>query len=383
MGSTANVLCSRERSEPPEVERTERKAASSRDPIREVGVHPIGGVMTPAELRVAIGRLPRLPLTHRPTSLEFLPRLSESLRGPRIWVKRDDCTGLAFGGNKTRHNEFIFGEAVAHGVDTVVWGAGVQSNNCRQTAAACAKAGLACQLVLSTHGMTGEPVVQGNLLLDKLLGANVRFVDDEIGPALDAQMDALAESYRREGRKVFCWTDPNVKPLAAVGYVECLIEMIEQSALTDITIDALYVSSAGSTGAGLVLAGKALNVTFPIINICPINWPWETDEYIAQIANGAAERLKIATRVSADDVRLTHDYIAPGYGKVSPGSLDAIRRFGRTEGLLLDPIYSGKAAAALIADVQREMVRPEQNVVLLHTGGTPALFAYAGELTDE
>ncbi len=297
-------------------------------------------------------------------------------------MKRDDCTGLAFGGNKTRHNEFIFGEAVARRVDTIVWGAGVQSNNCRQTAAACAKAGLECQLVLSTHGMAGEPVVQGNLLLDKLVGAHVRFVEDQIGLALDARMDAIAESYRREGPNVFCWTDPSVKPLAAVGYAECLVEIVEQCAAADIAIDALYVSSAGSTGAGIVLAGKAVNLSFPIINVCPIDWPWDTREYIAEIANGAAERLRIATRVTADDVRLTHDHIAPGYGKVSPGSLDAIHRFGRTEGLLLDPIYSGKAAAALLVDIQNGTFRSGQNVVLIHTGGTPALFAYAAELAD-
>jgi 1-aminocyclopropane-1-carboxylate deaminase/D-cysteine desulfhydrase-like pyridoxal-dependent ACC family enzyme len=339
--------------------------------------------MTPAELRDAIDGLSRLPITHRPTPLEPLPRLSESLNGPRIWIKRDDCTGLAFGGNKTRHNEFVFGEAVARGVDTVVWGAGVQSNNCRQTAAACAKAGLECQLVLSTQGTIGEPVVQGNLLLDHLVGAQVRFVEDQIGPALDARMEGIAEGYRREGRRVFCWTDHCVKPLAAVGYVECLVEIVEQSEAANIAIDALYVSSAGSTGAGLVLAGKALGVAFPIINICPIDWPWDTREYIAEIANGAAERLQIATRVSANEIRLTHDYIAPGYGKVSPGSLDAIRRFGRTEGLLLDPIYSGKAAAALIADVQSGTYGARQNIVLVHTGGTPALFAYAAELAGE
>jgi 1-aminocyclopropane-1-carboxylate deaminase/D-cysteine desulfhydrase-like pyridoxal-dependent ACC family enzyme len=340
----------------------------------------MGLFMTCDELRAAINRLPRLPITHRPTPLEAAPRFSQALGGPAVWLKRDDCTGLALGGNKTRHNEFVFGEAVARGADTVVWGAGVQSNNCRQTAAACAKAGLECRLVLSTHGLAGEPVVQGNLLLDLLMGAAVELVPEEIGPALDARMDAVVAKLRAEGRRVFCWTDPAVKPLAAVGYAECLIEAVEQAEAACIAIDAVYVSSAGSTGAGLALAAKALGVKFPVINVCPMDWPWDTRAYIAGIANGAAERLGIGTRLAHEDVILTFDHIAPGYGKVSPGSLEAIRLLGRTEGVLLDPIYSGKAAAGLVADVRAGRFTAGQNAVLIHTGGTPALFAYAEEL---
>lgn len=343
--------------------------------------------MSPAELRAAIDRLPRLPLTHRPTPFEPAPRFSQALSngtgaGPAVWLKRDDCTGLALGGNKTRHNEFIFGEALRRQAHTVVWGAGVQSNNCRQTAAACAKAGLACHLVLSTQGTTGTPAVQGNLLLDLLVGATVEFVPDEIGLPLNARMDVVADRFRQEGRRVFCWTDPCVLALAAVGYAECLVEVVEQAASAGTTIDAVYVSSAGSTGAGLVLAAKALGVNFPIINVCPIQWPWDTQAAIARIANEAAERLGIDTRVSPEDVTLTHDHIAPGYGKVSPGSREAIRLLGRTEGVLLDPIYSGKAAAGLIADVRAGRFRADQNVALIHTGGLPALFAYAAELAS-
>jgi 1-aminocyclopropane-1-carboxylate deaminase/D-cysteine desulfhydrase-like pyridoxal-dependent ACC family enzyme len=336
--------------------------------------------MSPSNLRTAINRLPRLPLAHRPTPFEAAPRFSQALGGPAVWLKRDDCTGLAFGGNKTRHNEFVFGEAIRHGADAVVWGAGVQSNNCRQTAAACAKAGLPCHLVLSTHGMQAPPVVQGNLLLDLLVGATVEFVPDEIGPALNARMDAVADRLRREGKRVFCWTDPFVLPLTSIGYVECLVEIVEQAAATGVAIDAVYVSSAGSTGAGLTLAAKALGVQFPVVNVCPIQWPWDTRAAVAGIANDAAARLGIETRLIPEDVNLTFDHIAPGYGKVSPGSLEAIRLLGRTEGVLLDPIYSGKAAAGLIADVRNGRFPSDQNVVLIHTGGTPALFAYAVEL---
>ena len=340
--------------------------------------------MTTVELRAAIDRLPRLPLTHRPTPLEHAPRFAQAIRddGPAVWLKRDDCTGLAFGGNKTRHDEFVFGEAVARGVETVVWGAGVQSNNCRQTAAACAKAGLACHLVLSTHGMTTPPVVQGNLLLDLLLGATVEFVPDEIGPALDARMDAVADRFRNDGRKVFCWTDPCVKPLAAVGYVECLAEIVEQAKAADFSPDAVYVSSAGSTGAGLAIAAKALGISFPVVNICPMDWPWDTRTYIAEIGNAAAGRLGIDVRLTPADIVLTFDHVSPGYGRVSPGSVEAIRLLGRTEGVLLDPIYSGKAAAGMIADLRSERPGPPRNVVLIHTGGGPALFAHASELAE-
>jgi L-cysteate sulfo-lyase len=239
---------------------------------------------------------------------------------------------------------------------------------------------LEVHLLLSTHGMTGEPVAQGNLLLDLLMGASVEFVPDQIGPPLNARMDVKAEMFRREGRNVFCWTDPCVLPLAAVGYVECLVEVVEQAEAASAPIGAVYVSSAGSTGAGLALAAKALGVTFPVINVCPMDWPWDTQESLARIANDAAARLGIDTRLIRDDVTVTFDHLAPGYGKVSPGSLEAIGLLGRTEGVLLDPIYSGKAAAGLIADVRAGRLAKDRNVVLIHTGGTPALFAHAPEL---
>jgi 1-aminocyclopropane-1-carboxylate deaminase/D-cysteine desulfhydrase-like pyridoxal-dependent ACC family enzyme len=188
---------------------------------------PTAPLLTPADVTAAAGRLPRVPLAHLPTPLEELPRFSRTVGGGvRIFIKRDDCTGLLLGGNKARHNEFLMGDAVAHGCDVVVWGGGTQSNNCRQTAAACARLGLECHLYLSrAHGGT-EP--QGNLLLDYLVGAQVTFVDEPVGPALNGLIATKTEEQRRLGRKPYHWHPPRVVPRAAVSYAVCLAEIAGQ-----------------------------------------------------------------------------------------------------------------------------------------------------------
>ena len=332
-------------------------------------------------LREHIARLPRYSLGHLPTPLEFLPRFSQALGGPQVYIKRDDCTGLLLGGNKTRHNEFLLADALEQGADLFVWGAGVQSNNCRQTAAGCAKAGLDCHLVLGRGtGASGPVPVQGNLLLDHLVGASYEFVDAVIGDDLDRHINDRAAKYRRAGRKVYAWDKHRSKSLAAVSYIICLVEIVEQSAAAGFTPDAVYVCSAGSTGSGLAMGAAALGVSFPVHSICPLEWEWDTQEDMARIANEAAELIGIDTRLERDDIRISLDYIAPGYGKLSPGCLEAIALLGRTEGIALDPIYSGKAMAALIDHVRRGQFVPAQKVVFVHTGGTPALFAYAEEL---
>jgi 1-aminocyclopropane-1-carboxylate deaminase/D-cysteine desulfhydrase-like pyridoxal-dependent ACC family enzyme len=337
--------------------------------------------ISPAQLDQAIARLPRYQLAHLPTPLEFLPRFSRVLGGPRIFIKRDDCTGLAFGGNKARHNEFLLGAALEQGADMLVWGAGVQSNNCRQTAAACAKAGLDCTLLLGRgHAATEPDVLQGNLLLDHLVGAMVEIVDEPVGPALEALITARAAELKAAGRKVYAWDSQTVKPLAAVSYALCLAEIIEQAERMEFAPDALYVCSAGSTGAGLVLGKAALGQSLMIRNIAPIEWPWDTQADMARIAEEAAALLGLNLRFERSDIDVTFDYLGPGYGKVSPGCLEAMALLARTEGILLDPIYSGKALAGLIDHVRRGKLTAEQNVVFVHTGGTPAIFAYNTEL---
>lgn len=325
-----------------------------------------------------IERLPRFPLCHAPTPLEFVPRFSKALGGPRIYIKRDDCTGLACGGNKARHNEFLIGDALEKGADIVVWGAGVQSNNCRQTAAACAKAGLDCHLVLGRgKAADGPDHVQGNLLLDQLVGAVIDIVDEEIGPDLDRKIAEQADYYAQQGRRPYKWDPKIVKPLAAISYADCLAEILGQSEHDGWSPSAVYICSAGSTGAGVALGKAALGYPGSVRTIAPMDWPWDTRKDLAHIANRAAELLEIETRLTSADIDITFEHIAPGYGLVSAGCLEAISLMARTEGILLDPIYTGKAMAGLIQEVREGKLTAEDTVVFIHTGGTPALFAYA------
>jgi len=339
---------------------------------------------TSSELNDLLRRLPRVGLAHLPTPLEFLPRFSTALGGPRLWIKRDDCTGLAFGGNKARHNELIIADALEQGADTVVWGAGVQSNNCRQTAAACAKVGLACHLVLGRgKPADGPDPVQGNLLLDHLVGASIEIVDEAEGPAVDGKITAAAERLRGQGCKVYEREPKIVKPLAALSYVAAITELLEQTSRHDFTPDGLYLCSAGSTGAGVSLATAALGLRLAVQHITPIVWPWDTRAVMTQIANDAAERLEIETRLDASDMQVSEEYVGEGYGIPTPGCLEAIELLARTEGILLDPSYSGKSMAGLIDHIRQGRFTPDQNVVFIHTGGTPALFAYNEQLAGE
>lgn len=337
--------------------------------------------LSPAEFREAIDKLPRVRLAHLPTPLEELPRLRHQLgSSARIFIKRDDCTGLLMGGNKARHNEFLIGDALAEGCDLVIWGAGVQSNNCRQTAAACAKYGLECRLTLSRGHYNTEP--QGNLLLDYLVGAQVAFTDAEIGPELDAELAAQAEAARAEGRKPYVWHRPRVVPLAAISYALCVIEIVEQLAERNLQPAAIYVSSSGATGAGVTLGARVLGLTCPVRLICPMHWPWPIPAALANDANHAAERLGIPHRLSPEEIDADESFVAPGYGYPSPAGQEALRLLARSEAILLDPVYSAKAMAGMIADLRAERYSADSVVVFIHTGGVPAIFANPAGVLD-
>jgi len=330
--------------------------------------------LTTAELRAAVDKLPRARLAHLPTPLEEVPRFSAKIGGGvRVFVKRDDCTGLLLGGNKARHNEFLIGDAIDQGCDMFVWGAGIQSNNCRQTAAGCAKLGLECRLYLSRAHHKTEP--QGNLLLDYLVGAHVEFTHAAIGPELNALLASKADEYRRAGRKPYFWNPPRVVPLSAVSYALCVAEIAEQLTGMGLKPDALYVSSAGATGAGVALGKTLLGLNCPARLICPMHWPWDIPTRMADDANAAAERMGLPHRLTAKDIDADEGYVAPGYGLASPAGREALQLLATNEAILLDHVYTAKALAALIADVRAGKYPPGSVLVFIHTGGIPVIFA--------
>jgi 1-aminocyclopropane-1-carboxylate deaminase/D-cysteine desulfhydrase-like pyridoxal-dependent ACC family enzyme len=317
-------------------------------------------------------------LAHLPTPLEEAPRFAKRIGDARVLVKRDDCTGLYFGGNKVRHCEILLADAVSQGCDVVVWGAGVQSNNCRVTAAGCARLGLECRLYLSRT--TGDTAVQGNLLLDHLVGAKVELVDAAMGPSLYEVLDARAAELRAAGRKPYVWHPPRTVPLAAVSYVLAAAELAEDLREIGVEPSQVYVSSSGSTGAGLALGLKLLGLNWPVRSVGYIRWPWDVPERMAADANTAAEMLGVPHRLTATEIDYTDGQIGAEYGRLTAAGREATRLMATTEALLLDPVYTARAAAELIADVRSGRVPAGADVVFVHTGGSPAVFAQADEV---
>ena len=332
------------------------------------------------QLRQAAARLPRVPLAHLPTPLEEATRFARRLKGPRVFIKRDDCTGMCMGGNKTRHNEFLFGEALKQNADSLVWGAGVQSNNCRQTAAACNKLGLECHLYLTRA--THNDDIQGNLLLDHLMGAKVHIIDTPIGPGLDDLLLAEAKKLRAAGRRPFVWDRVTGRPIAAVSYALCLAEILDQARALGIGPTHVYAAAAGATGAGLAIGKAILGWPGKVRLLCPIRWPWDTPKDLAEVANATAALLGLPHRVTAADIDIRDDYMGPCYGAVTHGGREAMDLVARAEGILLDPVYTAKAMAGLIDDVRQARLGPKDQAVFIHTGGTPAIFAYRDELME-
>ncbi len=337
--------------------------------------HPI---LTTDQLRQQAARLPRIALAHLPTPLEEMPRFSSQIGGPPLFIKRDDCTGLLFGGNKTRHNEFLLAEALRQQADVVVWGAGVQSNNCRQTAAACNKLGLDCILYLSRAAHNDD--VQGNLLLDHLMGAQVHIIEEPMGPALDDLLLAKAAALKKAGRRPFVWDRITGRPLAAVSYALCLAEILDQLRERGLEPKTIYAAAAGATGGGLALGKAVLGWPGNIRLLCPIHWPWDTPADLAGIANACAGLLGLPHRLDASDIDVRTDYVGAGYGIVTPAGREAMNLVARCEGILLDPIYTAKAMAGLIDDVRRKRLGADETTVFVHTGGTIAVFAYRDEM---
>jgi 1-aminocyclopropane-1-carboxylate deaminase/D-cysteine desulfhydrase-like pyridoxal-dependent ACC family enzyme len=295
-----------------------------------------------------------------------------------VQIKRDDCTGMLMGGNKTRHNEFLLAEALRQKADVLVWGAGVQSNNCRQTAAACNKLGIECHLYLTRAAHNDD--IQGNLLLDHLMGARVYIIDAPMGPELDDLLLAKAQELQAAGRRPFVWDRISGRPIAAVSYALCLAEILDQARALGVEPTHVYAAAAGATGAGLALGKAILGWQGQVRLLCPIRWPWDTPADLADIANRTAKLLDLPHRLTAADIDIRTDYMGPRYGAVTEAGREAMALLASTEGILLDPVYTAKAMAGLIDDVRQGWLTADDRVVFIHTGGTPAVFAYRDEL---
>jgi L-cysteate sulfo-lyase len=320
----------------------------------------------------SLDEIPRVPLVLEPTPLHRLPRLSAALGGPQVWCKRDDLTRLALGGNKLRKLEFLLRDALDQNADTVITIGAAQSNHARLTAAAAAALGLRTVLVLD------GPIVgrgQGNLLLDDLVGAEVRFSSWETWEAATAALEQVAGELHAEGRRPYTIPMGGTNALGVLGYVIAAREIAQQAAGMGLHPRAvLCATSSCGTQAGLLLGKRLYKLPFDIIGISVGEPAARLIPTVARVANEAA-RLLEADPVPESAVTVLDDYIGPGYGKVDAATVTAIRAVASLEGILLDPVYTGKAMAGLI-DLVRQGRWEKEEIVFVHTGGVPALFAY-------
>jgi len=326
---------------------------------------------------VPLTDFPRLTLAHLPTALEPLPRLSDALGGPSIWVKRDDCTGLGGGGNKTRKLEYLLAAAREMGADTLITPGAVQSNHARQTAAAAAKLGMGCHLLLSDIEADTDRDYRGsgNILLDRIFHAHVhRFPSDT---DLDLAAEALADELRESGRVPYVIPTGGSNALGALGYVNCALEILEQTKHQQLSIHHLILASGSAgTQAGL-LAGLHLHGSkLAVLGICVSRSAEEQQRKVGLLCDETLELLHHKQPLPREAVRANGDYMGQGYGVPTRGMISAVALAARSEGLLLDPVYTGKAMAGLVDLANNGTFSADDNVLFLHTGGSPALFAY-------
>lgn len=330
------------------------------------------------EIRERLAQFPRIPLATLPTPLQPLPRMTEALGGPTLYIKRDDMTGLAFGGNKTRHLEFVMAEVLHEKPEVLVTGANIQSNWSRQSVAAAVKMGIPIVLVLRNSDMQE---IQGNVLLDVWMGAEVHFVNEPDMTMMEKHIDDMVTELRSQGKRAFkldSWS-----PLTAIAYVNMMVELQEQCEALGITPTRLWLAAAGPTQAGIVLGARLLDWNIRITGVAPLRWTnGPTPDLTAEIANQAAELLETDLRIAPNDVENLEQYIGAGYAIPSREGLEAMRLAARTDAILLDPVYTGKAMAGLIDHVQRGELTRDDTVIFLHTGGLPANFAYRDAILE-
>jgi len=350
---------------------------------------------TPDQLLEILDGIPRIPLAHLPTPLELLQGESLDPGRGRVWIKRDDQTGLAFGGNKARKLEHIMADVVGRGADSVVTWGGVQSNWCRQVAAAAAKARLRAVLVLL--GKPDQtPGVEGNLLLDHLFGADVRVLAPPEGKSflelenLRDLLDPVLASEAEAGRRPYLLPVGGSllegdlsAPLGALGYVRGFAELLEQARLAGFRPDAVVLATGSSgTQAGLMVGARLLAPSTRILGISVAGEAEAVSGYVKKVGDALMDFLGFPVGLDEDRIEVHDSYLAPGYGVLTPEVAHAIRMLARQDGILLDPVYTGKAMRGFLDLRNRGKLDAWKNIVFLHTGGTPALFPYGGGLMD-
>jgi D-cysteine desulfhydrase len=321
--------------------------------------------------------IPRLRFAHLPTPIEELPRLSEALGGPRLLIKRDDQTGLAFGGNKTRKLEFLVAEALEQGAKTLISGGALQSNHCRQTAAAAARFGLDCILVLNGE-MPDNP--SANLMLDRLFGAEIVAIADR--KERDRILQETFDKAVADRRKPYLVPYGGSSPTGALGYAFAVEELMKQMADFRSLDYIVFGTSSGGTHAGLVLGQRVFGFKGMVLGISidePEVW---LKSHVSRLASDSSEKLGQRIEFTPDKVFANADYCRAGYGVLTDAEREAVKLFAKYEGLLLDPVYTGRAAAGMIDLIRKGYFKKEETVLFWHTGGQPALFAekYANKI---
>lgn len=324
-----------------------------------------------------LGRFPRIRFAHLPTPLEHLPNLTRLLNGPEIWIKRDDCTGVSTGGNKTRKLEFLLAEARDRASDIILTQGATQSNHTRQTAACAAKLGIACHILLEDRtGKKNHDYTQnGNVFLDSLHGASVEH--RAASPDMNAELGSVAARMQSEGRSPYVIPGGGSNPTGAIGYVNAALELVTQANDLGLRIDhVVHATGSAGTQAGLAAGLAGIRSGVPLLGIGVRAPKIQQEEAVFRLACATAELCGCAGAVAREQVQANCDYIGAGYGLSTRESIEAIKSLAQLEGILLDPVYSGKAMAGLIDLVHKGAFRKGQNVVFIHTGGIAGLFGY-------
>lgn len=324
-----------------------------------------------------LAKFPRRRYTQGLTPIEKLENFSKALGGPTIYIKRDDLLGLTSGGNKTRKLEFLMADAIAQGADTILTCGAVQSNHCRLTLAAAVKEGLKCQLILEERVPGSyKPEGSGNNFLFNLLGVEETYVVPG-GSNMLGELEKLAEKLRAEGRKPYIVPGGGSNAIGSIGYVACAQEIMDQLFDSGIKIDHMVCpSGSAGTHAGIIAGMTGINANIPVTGVSVNRSKEIQTDAVWNLAKATAEKVGVHNEITRDLVQVTDEYVGPGYSLPTDQMVEAVQLLARTEGILLDPVYTGKVMAGLIGMIREGKFKKEDNVLFLHTGGSPALYAY-------